>query len=298
MSVKVYYKKIFIILNLIFLFSIINDCIIFQKILMEKDPEFKIHQVKLHDIKLSGIILKIDSELINHYKFGLPESQLKFDIKINDLLLSKYQSDKFQVAANSSVRIPIYLQLKFSDIANIIKNFSNTKIIKLNLVGGVDFSIDIPGLPKNVFVPFNVEKTLPAFYPKISLQNFKIELKELKLNQVAFADPKILINLKLLIENEGGALFNFSSKDLTLQLAEQKILNIKNQTDTFTKSHIIEISSEISLKDSLKNIYNTLLTNKNIQYLLKGNLSFNFQDVDFDHYEIPFEKKGDFLLNY
>jgi LEA14-like dessication related protein/cupin superfamily acireductone dioxygenase involved in methionine salvage len=265
---------------------------------MEKDPEFKIHQVKLHDIKLSGIILKIDSELINHYKFGLPESQLKFDIKINDLLLSKYQSDKFQVAANSSVRIPIYLQLKFSDIANIIKNFSNTKIIKLNLVGGADFSIDIPGLPKNVFVPFNVEKTLPAFYPKISLQNFKIELKELKLNQVAFADPKILINLKLLIENEGGALFNFSSKDLTLQLAEQKILNIKNQTDTFTKSHIIELSSEISLKDSLKNIYNTILTNKNIQYLLKGNLSFSFQDVDFDHYEIPFEKKGDFLLNY
>ncbi|MFN7170956.1 MAG: fibronectin type III domain-containing protein, partial [Candidatus Omnitrophota bacterium] len=35
-----------------------------------------------------------------------------------------------------------------------------TKEVKLSLIGGVDFPLNIPAMPKNVFVPFKIEKTL------------------------------------------------------------------------------------------------------------------------------------------
>ncbi|GIX43026.1 MAG: hypothetical protein KatS3mg129_2759 [Leptospiraceae bacterium] len=285
------------IIIIMFLLNTLSYCTILQKIFMQKDPEFKIHEIKLHDVKLSGIILKIDSELINYYKFGLPESQLKFDIKINDQLLSKYQSDKFQIAANSSVHIPIYLQLKFADIAKIVSNFSSQKNIKLSMIGGVDFPLDIPGLPKNVHVPFNVEKSIPAFLPKISIEDLNIQLKNIKFQDFTVGAPKLSINLKLLIENEGGSLFTLSKNDLIFQLGSQKILSIKNLPQEPTRSHIIDISTEISLTDSLKNIYDMLITNKNIDYFIKGDLGFQFEDVDFNQFLIPIDRKGQLILN-
>ncbi len=254
---------------------------------MQKDPEFIIHSVKLHDINLSGFILKIDSELVNYYKFGLPESQLKFDVKVNDQLLSKYQSDKFQVASNASVNIPIFLKIHFADLVKIIKNFSTTKEVKLSLIGGVDFSLNIPAMPKNVFVPFKIEKTLPAFAPKITFQTFDVSLKNLKFQDLVLGEPKLNINIKLAVENQGGSPFFLSGKDLAFKLADQNILSLKNAEEA-SRMQVFEIITEIPLTDSLKKIMNK----KEIDYMIKGNFEFNFEGVDFNQFIIPYEQKG------
>jgi len=277
--------KIFV---LFFIIIFNYNCSIFQKIFMQKDPEFIIHSVRLHDINLSGFILKIDSELVNHYKFGLPESQLKFDVKVNDQLLSKYQSDKFQVASNASVNIPIFLKIQFADLIKVIKDFSTTKEVKLSLIGGVDFPLNIPAMPKNVFVPFKIEKTLPAFAPKITFQTFDVSLKNLKFQDLVLGEPKLNINIKLAVENQGGSPFLLSGKDLAFKLADQNILSLKNAAEEASRTQVFEIKTEIPLTDTLKKIMNK----KEIDYIIKGNLEFNFKDVDFNQFVIPYEQKG------
>lgn len=286
--------KNFIIILITLLFF--SYCSIFQKIFMKSDPEFKIHSMNLESVNFNEMVFKIDTELMNHYQFGLPESELLFDIKVNDKLLSNYKSAKFQIAANSSVNIPIYLKLKFVDIINILQNLQNEKFIKLKLDGGVNFPLNIPALPKNVFVPFRLEKTLPAFAPKISISKINFQLQNTSFQDMLLGNTKLKIDLQIQTENQGGIPFQLKTDNLKMALNQIDVINVNNELLNPDKKQNLNISSEVELGDSLKVLLNTIKANQPLQYELQGDLKFLFEKTDFNEYKIPLLQKGNINL--
>lgn len=279
----------------IFLFSFLN-CTILQKIFMKKDPEFKIHSVKLEQVTLNGFIIKLDTELFNYYKFGLPKSKLNFDIKVNENLLTNYSSDEFQVAAESSVLIPIYLNFKYLDIAKVFKEFATSESLKLNLEGAVNFPLNIPGLPEKIFVPFRVERTIPSFIPYVEIEDISIQLENTKFQDLLVGNTKLKLNLKVAVENKGGSNFSLIAKDTYFKLDNQNLINISSRDyQERLKKQNLDFSSEIVLTDTFKSLFQSLTSNKKLQYNFESKLKFQFSNLDLNEFEIPVQYKGSFI---
>lgn len=278
-----------------FLFSFLN-CTLLQKVFMKKDPEIKVQSIKLEQVTLNGFIVKLDTELFNYYKFGLPKSKLNFDIKINENLLTNYSSDEFQVAAESSVPIPIYLNFKYLDIAKIVKEFATSESLKLNLEGGVNFPLNIPGLPEKIFVPFRVERTIPSFIPNVEIEDIGVQLENTKFQDLLVGNTKLKLNLKVSVENKGGSNFSLIAKDTFFWLENQDLIHISSRDyqEKF-KKQTLDFSSELVLTDTFKNLFQSLTSNKKLQYNFESKLKFQFANLDLSEFEIPIQYKGNFI---
>lgn len=281
-------KHIYFLLFLIFI-----NCSVFQKVFMKKDPEFIIKNVKLKNVNLEGFTVKLDTELINYYKFGLPKSKLNFDIKINENLLTKYTSNEFEVAAESSVAIPIYLDIKYLDIAKIIKEFATSEFLKLNLNGGAKFLLNIPGFPKEISIPFQVEKTIPSFMPSVQIQDMNMELENTKFQDFLVGNTKLKINLKFLIENKGGSSFKLHIKDTFYRLENQNLINIDTKEfENNAKQQVLDLSSEIPIQENIKKVFQALMGNQTLNYNFESKLKFQFEKVDLNEFEFPIKYHG------
>ncbi len=260
---------------------------------MKKDPEFVIKSIKLEKVNLEGFTIKFDSELINYYKFGLPKSKLHFDVKINDNLLSKYTSEEFQVASESSVPIPIYLNFKYFDITKVVKEFATSDILKLKLDGGAKFSLNLPAFPKEIYVPFQIEKTIPSFIPSIQIQDMNLELENTKFQDLLVGNTKLKLNLKFLIENKGGSSFKLLTKDTFFKIENQNLISITTKEfDNNAKQQLLDLSSEIFIQENLKNLFMALAGNQKLKYNFESKLRFQFEKVDLNEFEFPIQYQG------
>ncbi|MFN3604254.1 MAG: hypothetical protein ACK4UJ_06070 [Leptonema sp. (in: bacteria)] len=284
-------------LKLILIVVLLSNCSVLQKIFMKKDPEIIIKNIKLQNINLEGFTIFLDTELVNFYKFGLPKSKLNFDVNINDHLLTKYSSNEFQIAAESSVPIPIYLKFKYQDIGKLFKEFSNSEFLKLNLMGGADFDLNIPGFPNKITVPFKVEKRIPSFMPEVQIQNMDIQIENTKFQDFLVGNTKLKLNLKLLIENKGGSSFNLLTKDTSFKLEEKDLLRISTiEINEIGKKQLLDLSTELPVTESLRFLIDSFLSSKPIKYNFESKLNFKFSNVDLNEFEFPIKYHGNLSL--
>ncbi len=274
-----------------FIFSL-GSCALMQKIFMKKDPEFVVQSVSVQKVSLDGIVFKIESELFNYYSFGLPESILAYNVNINQIKFFDGQTNKFSVKANSSVKIPLTINLRFEDIAKLVSEFYKTDKLLLSVQGKSVFPLNYPGLPKSISVPFSVEKTIPAFLPKIQIQDVSIKLTNYELDKFFLGKSSLNLNLKLIVENTGGSFFKLNQKNFVFQLQGSDIVKTEFLNFSESRKQEIEIKSEIPITNTMQSLYKAVLQ-KQIDFYLKTDFEFIFENVDFKQFQLPVEYRGE-----
>ncbi|MCS7205983.1 MAG: LEA type 2 family protein [Leptospiraceae bacterium] len=278
---------------ILFLFLFFSSCLLIQKLFMPKEPEFKIRDVSLYDASLQKFVIKVDTDFINHYRFGLPETKLNFDVKINQQFLSKIESGKFKVAAKSSVNLPLFVEIRYQDLYKTIQTFLNQPKLTLSLDGGTMLHLNVPGLPKQIYVPFTIEKTIPSFVPKVELEDIELQIERVRMDGFPIGIPKMKLIAKLNIQNQGGSKFFLQANNIAFTLADQEIIKFQPIQTTFDTKQMIDLTMELPDPETITKF----LKNPKSSYLLKGNLEFQFADVDISKFNIPIEFRGKVTQN-
>lgn len=276
--------------------ALLPSCSLFQKILANAQPEFKINAFTVKDLSLESITFHIDAELLNHLPVPLPQSLLKLDVKINDQPLTKMQSGPISVKAGASTPVPLDLTLKYADLYRIVKSMSLVESFKVGFQGAADFPVTLPGMPEKISVPFNVEKTVPSFLPDVTIDSVQIRRPDLSsLVSSVFKDEIPLgMDVDLTVNNRGGAKFNFDQMGYTMMLGGSNVFKGKTtsaEAGPDGKSSKIRISTDVPLKESVKAIL-PLLKGSAINYEFKGTAAFTFADVDLSELKLPLNKTG------
>ncbi|MCL1864756.1 MAG: LEA type 2 family protein [Spirochaetes bacterium] len=202
-------------------------------------PTAKIVNFDIDSISLLDITLLFDIEIYNPYPVKLTLSKIESTFFVENKQFFKTSSDKFSIKAKDKETTRIFVNLKYLDIINIVKDYTN----KDSLECVVDMLIVIP-LPKSVSAiaedlkfNFKLSKEIPAIKPEINIANFSVikpSQKEIEAAIKNSANKNLNVNT---ITNMFGAILDgknpakvIDPSDLDLKLKVNFDVVLKNKT--------------------------------------------------------------------
>lgn len=231
-------KKMIFLFILIFLVS----CATTDIDLFKKKPEVDVDDVDIIGLTFQDITLKIDLDIENPYPVNITLDKIVTRFMVEDKQLFETSSqNQLQIPAKDDARNSFNVVLKFMDIINIIKDYSEKESLDTLLTGDLVFAIPetgIPGVPQSVTIPYDYQMTLPTIKPTLMIKNFTIEppSKEDMMNAIKESGKNldILATARfidaLIRGNYGDAFRVMAPENLDLKFDVGLVLELKNMT--------------------------------------------------------------------
>lgn len=299
------YKKSIFLIILILLF--IHSCASLDPSLFKKRPEAEIESFDIESISLQDITFLFNVKIKNPYPISINLDKITSIFTINkNQLFETSTKDKLNIKANDSAMNSFTVKLKYQDIINIVKDYSEKDSLDCGIAGDIVLAIPktgIPGIPESYTFPYKVKKAIPTIKPKISIKNFQIkkpsndEIKKAVMNSAQDLDFLEVIKVvdKLLAGKYDEALKILDPKKLDLKFDVN--FDIHMQNDTKTKINFAYFNYDFFVnKDKL-------IKGKTTDIQIKGNLSIlriqnsiSLKSFSKSLASALFNKKGDFHL--
>jgi LEA14-like dessication related protein len=210
--------------------------------MFKKKPSAQLDNTDIESISLQNITLMFDVRINNPYPVSIKLDSVssKFTIEGNQLFETATK-DKLKIKANGSANNVFHVTLKYSDIINIVKDYSKKDNLNCVVSGDIILAVPntgIPGIPSSYTFPYKVEKQIPAIKPKVSVKNFTIAkpnkteitraIKSSAKNLNFFDVIKVID--KLLVGNYNEAFKVIKPEDLDLKFDINFDIELKNDT--------------------------------------------------------------------
>ena len=298
-------RKTLLLVSIISLLFYIT-CTTFDPSMLQKKPTITFQNFQFKEVTLTDMTMLISLDVENPYPVTLYLDSIQSQIYIDSTSLFSLQSaDKLKLPRNSKTNKEFAVTITYEQLIKAIKDYYNKDSITMTLKGTVAFSLP-PSIQiaQSIAVPFTIKQEIPTIKPSIDVAHFKIippSLSDLN-NIVKNINPLEIPSLYTDIQNfcQGKGIPDSISKfDIPLSVAFDIIIKNKTKATLAGKSlqynfilHDSEIAkgqptiqnadgaSKISCVTTLstKNISKGLaqaITQKNIQYTMKGNMLFN-----------------------
>ena len=204
-------------------------------------PEATIVNFDIDSLSLRDITLLFDVEIKNPYPVKLKLSSMKSVFFIDKKQLFETSTDKLKIKAMGKATSRILVNLKYSDIINIIKEYGDREYLECE----VNITLTLP-LPKNVqkyrkdiTFNFKLKQNIPAIKPEISIAGFTvIKPSKKEIEEAIERSKKKNLNADT-VTNMFGAIIDgknpvkvIDPSDLDLKLKVNFDVVMKNKTKT------------------------------------------------------------------
>ena len=310
-------RKTLLLLSIVSLLFYIT-CTTFDPSMLQKKPTVTFQNFQFKEITLNDMIMLFSLEVENPYPVTLYLNSIQSQIYIDTFSLFSLQSaDTLKLPKNSKTNKTFAVTITYEQLMKAVKEYYNKDSIVLTIKGTIAFSLP-PSIQiaQSIAVPFTIKQEIPTIKPSIDVAHFKIippSLSDLK-NIVKNINPLEIPSLYNDIQNFclGKAFPDSISKfDIPLSIAFDIIIKNKTRAMLAGKSmnynfilhdseiargqptiHNADGASKITCVTTLstKNIskgFAQAITQKNIQYAMKGNMLFN-ASLKKTEFPIPF----------
>ncbi|HOK02440.1 MAG TPA: LEA type 2 family protein [Spirochaetota bacterium] len=296
-------------------------------------PTAEIKNFDIESLSLRDITFLFDVEIYNPYPFKLKLSTVKTTFFIEGKQLFQTSTDKLKIKAKGTEMTRLLLNLKYSDIINIIQDYQKKDSLKclIDMTISIPLPASVQKIAKEVTFNFKFNKEIPTIKPEINIANFNVikpttqEIEEaikrsarknLNANAVAdmfgaiidgknpakVIDPadldlKLKVNFDIVMKNKTKAELFF--KDLNYNFN----INASKLVDGYTKDiknkqgeYTLSVNNEFSSKALGKSILKAFNDGKG-EYSLTGFSMVKFPDkIKSEPLKLKFDEKGEFNL--
>ena len=219
-------------------------------------PKARLSKVELASLSFQGMDLDFEVSLENPYPLGLRVASVKatFLVEGNQIFATETQ-EELRVEANATAMLPFRINLKFADLAQAARDYTQKAVLdtEIQLVVTVDIhSGSLPGVPETWDFPFTLHKKLPTIKPSVGISEFRIErptaaqvaaqlkakARELASRTIKNISPdRVVSALDALLRGQPRkavqqAIPELDIRDLDLRFALEFTLNLNNETPT------------------------------------------------------------------
>ncbi len=298
-----------------------------------KQPEVSIKDFDIKRISLRDIDFQFDIEISNPYPVGLKLARVDFKVDVeNKQLFSTTTPSGFTVKARGKAVSPLVLNLEYSKIIGIVKDYKEKEYLNCDISGELHIPLpNIPGIPKTFKFPFKVSKRIPAIKPSVAVHNFKVSAPSMREIQdaikksgknlnpdrifgaigdmlngkkvdaksigLADLDVKLKVNFDLKIKNESRAKLFFNKLQYDFSINNEKVFqgdsgNTRSVGDTL----IVTVANELSSKSLGKGVLRVFEERKGA-FKVRGETLINLPaDIKKGPLGLNFDEGGEFGL--
>lgn len=260
-----------------------------------RKPTAKVEDISLKSISFDDMTVDLNISIDNPYPIGISVAKIQLETLIDkNQLFKTVTPDKFKIKASGKKRNSFDIKLKYSDLIRISKNYMNKDHVLLTVNTRIDIAMpDVPGLPKTIEIPLNINKKLPTIRPSFKLKNFDVDLPSRnqvvqalkKARKSPFAVGRILavfaghgsskgvselqdldlkfgVKFDIEVANQAKTRFNLNSLNYDIKLNGVNFMkgvssNIRNEG----KKSIIRLTNTFSAKQLNKSLINAMTSN-------------------------------------
>ncbi len=300
---------------------------------LKKKPEAKIRNFEINAISLYDITLLFDIEISNPYPVGLKLEDIGFTFFIEDKQFFKTSTARgLKIRANGKETSVFTVNLKYADIAKIIKDYTNKDYLDCVVDTVITIPLpDIPGLQKKITFNYKLKKQIPAIKPSIRITNFNVQMPTKKditdaLKRAgksaadsgeifgmfrdilsgkkarqpvdpASLDLKLKVNFDIEMKNDTRAELQFRKLDYNFFVNNNRLLDgITTDISNKAGKSLLHIQNEFSTKTMSKSILKAF-RNKSGKYQLKGEALLQLPaSIKKEPLKLKFDETGSFKL--
>lgn len=218
-----------------------SECLSFLKSNNIPMPQARIADFDIDSLSLRDITLLFDVEIQNPYPVKLKLSKMKSVFYIDKKQLFETTTDRLKIAAMGKETSRILVNLKYSDIINIIKDYGQKEYLECE----VDITLTLPlpesvhNIQKEITFNFKLKQNIPAIKPEISIAGFTvIKPSKQEIEDALQRAKKKNLNAET-VTNMFGAILDgknpakvIDPSDLDLKLKVNFDIVMKNKTKT------------------------------------------------------------------
>lgn len=324
----------FILINLFFfpIYLTLLHCALLKDFIgSDNQPSFSVNKIEISKITLENINLRIESTLKNPYPVSLPGSYIKLDVFIEGSKLTQIPKIEVgKISGNSSIKLPIDILIKYSDLVELYKKIPGKEILLVKADGVL--KIPIPETyqfagSKELDFPFVQEKQIPAILPSIAIRNFKIIKPEpsalvsgsqsavngiamnyidsllggkktslMSATEAGLGNIDITINteFEIVLTNKAGARLNFNDLKYDLDLGTEKFLGGRTESITNNGNEsIVNVRTGFPLK-SLSNSLASTIQKRTSPFRIRGASGLKVSGIPDGMLNFEYDKSGSF----
>lgn len=275
----------------------------FQGLTIPK-PTAEIVNFDIDSISLTDITLLFDVAINNPYPVKLKLSTVKAAFFVENKQFFQTATDKLKIKANGKETTRLFVNIKYADMANIVKDYKN----KDSLECVIDMVIVLPlpekfqKLAKDVTFRFKLKKDVPTIKPEINIANFNV-IKPTKEEIEAAIKRSADKNLNAdSIKNMFGAIIDgknpakvIDPSDLDLKLKVNFDIVMKNKTKANLMFKDLKYSFNVNSSKLVDGLTKDI-QNKDGEYILGVNNEFSSKALGESILKAFKEGKGDYTL--
>lgn len=288
-------KKISIVILSILLFS---RCAMLGDLLMPSDPVLRINGLSFHSLDFEKVSLRLDTTILNPYAVRLPSSRIKAAMALDGSSFAEVESDPVSVPARNSADTYMYLHIPHQRLASLFHGITERESIKLGLNGGIEFPLNLPGLPDKISLPLSIERDVPVIIPEIAVENFEVEKPGTMdlLGGIITGNPSVGASFDVVLRNRARAALSLSGLDYQMNLNGNPFIEGRSQQVVSTpemqgRESVARIRTSIPLRE-IPDLVNTLQRGR-AAFDLTGNSSLQFPGFrDLGNLDFGFKEQG------
>lgn len=320
--------KRFIALFMIIMFAMAASA--FPKPFKPPKPGATIKKFDIDSISLRDITFLFDIEISNPYplKLKLDSVDFTFYVEKNQFFKTR-TSGGLTIKARGKKTNQLKVNIKYEDIMRIMKSYSEKDYLACQIHVAIAIPLpDIPALPENIVIEYDLATRIPAIKPHVSVDNFTIQppttadvsaalakaRKKVDAGRVASMfsdiiagkkteqvispdelDLPIDVNFNIVLKNETKADLVFKDLNYDFLVENEKLVggktsDITRQGNTST----IRVANRFSSKSLSKSLVKVLYDRKG-SFMLKGNTYIKLpDDVKKEQVKLGFDEGGNF----
>lgn len=204
-------------------------------------PEASIVNFDIDSLSLRDITLLFDVEIKNPYPIKLNLSKMNSVFFIDKKQLFETTTDKLTIKAMGKATSRILVNLKYSDIINIIKDYGDKEYLEceVNITLILPLPKSVQKYKKDITFNFKLKQNIPAIKPEISIAGFSVTKPSKKEIEEALQRAKKKNLSADTVTNMFGAILDgknpakvIDPSDLDLKLKVNFDVVMKNRTKT------------------------------------------------------------------
>ena len=202
-------------------------------------PKAEIVDFDIDSISLFDITLLFDIQISNPYPIKLNLKTIESTFLVENKQFLKTTSDNFSIKARGKETTRILVNLKYLDIINIVKDYTNKDslecVVKMLIV--IPLPEAVSAIKEDIRFDFELRKEIPAIKPELNVANFTVVKPTASEIQTAInnsKDKNLNVNT---ITNMFGAILDgknpakeIDPSDLDLKLKVNFDIVLKNKT--------------------------------------------------------------------
>jgi len=254
---------------------------------IKKKPEANLEKFEIESFSLEDVTFLFHVSIKNPYPVSIKLKDISFKMSLEGKQMIKTNTGSgLNLKAGAKEITTFRVQLKYSDIAGIIRDYNNKKY--LNSV--LDITVTLPScFIKAPPFKYSIRKKIPVIKPEIRLKKFRIKKGRINLLK---GDINIIVSFDLEMKNSGTNAF-FKNIDYGFYSGDNRLFGGKSSRLRRTSSKsILSVSNKISSRKAGMGLVKSLLQ-KNAHFSIRGYSNIKLPDsVKKEPVRLNFNLKG------